>query len=216
MKGTKAELQRISSEVKGIMEGINATMAVIEFTTDGTIITANPNFLKSMKYTLEEIKGSHHSKIVPQHIRASKNYKTFWKRLAYGKSFTGIVERISSDGSPVWLNTMYNPIRDEDGKVIKVVKFAYDITIECNLETLVNQRTKKVMEQYNLLEKYAHMNSHDVRGPLARVLGLVDIIMKEYKDSDSMNLFEKLSESANELDDVIKRMNRLIENEVKY
>jgi len=216
MKGTKAELQRISSEMKGIIEGINATMAVIEFTTDGTIITANPNFLKSMKYTLEELKGCHHSKIVPHHIKTSKKYKAFWKNLAKGKSFTGIVERVSSEGSPVWLNTMYNPIWDGEGRVIKVVKFAYDITIECNLEVLVNQRTLKVTEQYNLLKKYAHMNSHDVRGPLARVLGLVDIIMREYKDSDPHNLFEKLHESAHELDDIVKRMNRLIENEVKY
>lgn len=123
-------LSKASAEMMSILNGINATMATIEFTPDGHVITANSIFLRSMKYTLDDIHGVHHRKFVPADILQSNEYKTFWSRLASGESIKGIFKRVSQTGNTVWLNAIYNPILDANGKVIKVIKFATDITAE--------------------------------------------------------------------------------------
>ncbi len=124
-----AEKER-QAESQGILEGINATMATIEFKPDGTIISANSNFLKTVKYSMPEINGKHHRIFVPQDVLESEEYKTFWARLAGGESLTGVFKRVASTGETVWLNAIYNPIRNSNGQVVKVVKFATDITVE--------------------------------------------------------------------------------------
>ena len=124
-----AEKER-QAESQGILEGINATMATIEFKPDGTIISANSNFLKTVKYSMPEINGKHHRIFVPQDVLESEEYKTFWARLAGGESLTGVFKRVASTGETVWLNAIYNPIRNSNGEVVKVVKFATDITVE--------------------------------------------------------------------------------------
>ncbi|MBT1706350.1 PAS domain-containing protein [Chryseosolibacter indicus] len=133
MERKNAEISRASAEMSSILNGINTTMATIEFTTEGTVLTANTNFLTSMKYRLEDIKGKHHRKFVPQDILESKEYKTFWTTLASGKSITGVFKRIDSAGKTVWLNAIYNPILNAGGEVVKVIKFATDITAEQEL-----------------------------------------------------------------------------------
>ncbi|HOX82537.1 MAG TPA: PAS domain S-box protein [Chryseolinea sp.] len=124
------ELNKTMAEMQGVLSGINATMATIDFTPDGTILSANANFLKVMGYKLDEIKGSHHRKFVPKEILDTDEYKTFWTRLASGKSASGMFKRVSSKGDTIWLNAIYNPILDTNGEVIKVVKFATDISAE--------------------------------------------------------------------------------------
>jgi PAS domain S-box-containing protein len=123
-------LSKASAEMMSILNGINATMATIEFTPDGHVITANSNFLKAMKYRLHDIKDIHHRKFVPNDVLESNEYQTFWNRLGQGESIKGIFKRISGENKIVWLNAIYNPILDDNGKVIKVIKFATDITAE--------------------------------------------------------------------------------------
>ena len=122
------ELSKTSAEMAGTINGINATMATIEFEPDGTIVKANDNFLHTMKYSLDKIKGKHHRMFAPKEVLESDDYKTFWSRLASGQSITDVFKRISSTGDTVWLNAIYNPIKNANGEVIKVVKFATDIT----------------------------------------------------------------------------------------
>ncbi|MBX2963136.1 MAG: PAS domain-containing protein [Cyclobacteriaceae bacterium] len=130
MKRQSEDLNRATAEMKGILDGINATMATIEFMPDGTIVTANENFLKTMKCSPEQIRNNHHRMFVPDEVLQSDEYKTFWKRLAAGESITGTFKRKTLQGGTVWLNAIYNPIRNAYGKVEKVVKFATDITAE--------------------------------------------------------------------------------------
>ena len=117
-----------AAETQGILDGINATMATIEFTPSGNVVTANDNFLTTMKTTLPEIHGKHHSGFVPTEIKNSTEYKTFWSDLAQGIEKKGIFKRINALGETVWLNAIYNPIKNAAGEVIKVIKFATDIT----------------------------------------------------------------------------------------
>ncbi len=124
------ELSKQTAEMAGLLEGINSTMATIEFTPNGSIITANQNFLQTMKYALSDIKGKHHSMFVPEEIQQSKEYKTFWSKLASGEANIGVFKRVDAYGNIVWLNAIYNPIKNEHGEVVKVVKFATDITAQ--------------------------------------------------------------------------------------
>lgn len=124
------ELSKQTAEMAGLLEGINSTMATIEFTPNGTIITANENFLQTMQYSLSEIKGKHHSMFVPEEIQQSKEYKTFWSKLASGEPNMNVFKRVDAQGNIVWLNAIYNPIKNENGEVVKVVKFATDITAQ--------------------------------------------------------------------------------------
>jgi PAS domain S-box-containing protein len=117
-----------NAESQGVLEGINATMATIEFTPDGHVKDANANFLKTMKTTLADIHGKHHSGFVPDEIKNTIEYKTFWSDLAAGHEKQGEFKRLNALGEVVWLNAIYNPIKDASGNVIKVVKFATDIT----------------------------------------------------------------------------------------
>ncbi|MFK7887776.1 MAG: PAS domain S-box protein, partial [Gammaproteobacteria bacterium] len=110
------------------MAAIHRTQAVIEFETDGTIITANQNFLDTVGYSLEDIVGKHHRMFCTAEHGKSDDYKAFWKKLKAGEFVADEFERVASDGSQLWLNASYNPIADSDGKPFKVVKFATDIT----------------------------------------------------------------------------------------
>lgn len=117
-----------AAESQGILDGINATMATIEFTPEGNVINANENFLTTMKTTLSEIHGKHHSGFVPAEIKNSIEYKSFWSDLSKGIEKKGMFKRVNAMGEVVWLNAIYNPIKSASGDVVKVIKFATDIT----------------------------------------------------------------------------------------
>jgi methyl-accepting chemotaxis protein len=112
----------------GMLDAINKVQAVIEFTLDGTILDANENFLKTLGYTLDEIKGQHHSMFVEPAYRQSAEYRMFWEKLGRGEYDTGEYKRVGKGGKEVWIQASYNPILDAKGKPVKVVKFATDVT----------------------------------------------------------------------------------------
>lgn len=105
---------------------LNNSLAVIEFEPDGTILNANPNFLATAGYTLEQIRGRHHSMFCTEAFY--RENPDFWRQLAAGRFMSGRFERRNSAGQRVWLEATYNPIVDSDGKVYKVIKFASNIT----------------------------------------------------------------------------------------
>ena len=107
---------------------INRSQAVIEFKMDGTIITANQNFLDAMGYRLDEIQGKHHQMFAPPELRGSEEYKAFWASLNRGEFQAAEYKRVGKGGREVWIQASYNPIMDDAGKPVKVIKFATDIT----------------------------------------------------------------------------------------
>ncbi len=107
---------------------INRSQAVIEFKMDGTIITANQNFLDAMGYRLDEIQGKHHQLFAPPELRGSEEYKAFWASLNRGEFQAAEYKRVGKGGREVWIQASYNPIMDDAGKPVKVIKFATDIT----------------------------------------------------------------------------------------
>ena len=119
-----------SLEDAGKLAAIGRAQAVIEFAMDGTVLTANDNFLAAMGYSLGEIKGKHHSMFVEPSVRDSSDYREFWSRLNRGEYFPGEFKRIGKGGKEIWILASYNPILDARGKPFKVVKYATDVTAQ--------------------------------------------------------------------------------------
>ncbi|EGO9829213.1 energy taxis response protein CetZ [Campylobacter jejuni] len=122
------QLEKKCNGLGDILRSIGNTMAVIEFTTDGVILEANQNFLTTMKYSLSEIKGKHHSMFCLPEVVNSSAYSDFWKDLRDGKARSGLFRRIAKGGIDVYLEANYLPISDNNGYVYKIIKFANDIT----------------------------------------------------------------------------------------
>jgi len=118
----------LSMDSAGKIAAISRAQAVIEFTPDGSILTANDNFLATVGYSLDEIQGQHHRLFVKPEYANSNEYRDFWKSLAAGEFKGGEFERVGKDGGSIWIQATYNPIFNEDGSVRKVVKFATNIT----------------------------------------------------------------------------------------
>jgi methyl-accepting chemotaxis protein len=123
---TEAKIAALDSN--GQLGAISRSQAVIEFSMDGKILTANENFCKTVGYTLGEIKGQHHSMFVDNAYRQTNDYRAFWERLNRGEADAGKYLRIGKGGAGIWIQATYNPILDHNGKPFKVVKFASDIT----------------------------------------------------------------------------------------
>ena len=125
---TAARLQAADSA--GQLEAIGKAQAVIEFSMDGKILHANDNFLNALGYTLNEVKGQHHSMFVDADARNSVDYRMFWEKLGRGQYDAGQYKRIAKTGGEVWIQASYNPILDLNGKPFKVVKYATDVTAQ--------------------------------------------------------------------------------------
>lgn len=125
---TEHKNQLLSAEYSAI----NQAMAVIHFDIDGTIESANERFLELMGYTQSQLIGQSHRKLCEKDYQQSPDYQKFWQRLQRGESFSGRVLRVNAKGEPVWLEAVYTPVKDTQGKAIGVVKLASDITARIN------------------------------------------------------------------------------------
>ncbi|WP_018680642.1 methyl-accepting chemotaxis protein [Actinokineospora enzanensis] len=113
---------------EGMVEAIGRAQSVIEFDLDGTIISANDNFLRLVGYVRDEVEGQHHRMFVDPATTTNAAYEAFWRRLRRGEYEAGEYKRIGKDGAEVWIQATYNPILDLDGRPYKVVKYAMDVT----------------------------------------------------------------------------------------
>lgn len=130
----KLELESKNLDYMRQIEAISASQAVIEFKMDGTIVDANANFLNTVGYRIEEIRGQHHSMFAPPAFAASPEYKAFWAKLNRGESDEGRYFRLGKGGKEVWIQARYSALLDEAGKPYKVVKYATNITEQVHLE----------------------------------------------------------------------------------
>jgi methyl-accepting chemotaxis protein len=134
------------AELKGKEEAVNKIQAVVEFELDGTIITANDKFLQAIGYRLEEIQGQPHSMFVAPAYHSSPEYGQFWRELSEGKSQAGDFMHLAKGGKEVWFSASYGVICDLNGKPVKVVEYASDIT-DRKLSEVKLAKTMETMEQ---------------------------------------------------------------------
>ncbi|WP_027580253.1 PAS domain-containing methyl-accepting chemotaxis protein [Bradyrhizobium sp. Ai1a-2] len=135
-----------NADFAGQIAAIDKSQAVIEFAMDGTIRTANANFLKTLGYALHDVKGRHHSMFVDPAERDLPAYREFWAALNRGEYQAGEFRRVGAGGREVWIQASYNPIMDLNGKPFKVVKYASDVTAQV-IARLKSERVRGMMEQ---------------------------------------------------------------------
>jgi len=139
------------AEFEGKVRAMDLAQAVIEFNLDGTVIAANDNFLKTLGYSLDDIRGKHHRLFCEPEYAASQTYHDFWAKLNRGEFDAGRYKRIGRGGREIWIQATYNPILDANGRPYKVVKFATDITQQVELEASVKRRAEDDQRKVALL-----------------------------------------------------------------
>ncbi len=149
--------KNLHSEIKGKLDAIGRSQAVIEFDLAGNIINANSNFLRTLGYTADEVLGKHHSMFCERELVQSTAYREFWASLGEGKYQSGRFPRRAKQGDQVWILATYNPIFGVDGKPYRVVKFAMDITAQVGREELVSDKVQSISQV--LSELSASINS---------------------------------------------------------
>ncbi len=205
----KKQLEERQDDLAAQMEAIGRTNLIIQFKPDGTVITANDNFLKAMGYSLNEIQGRHHRILCDDELTQSSEYREFWAKLQRGEYVADDFKRIARGGREVWIRAAYNPICNRNGEVIKVVKFATDITsaVIAQNETLRNQAEQRaaaedlrnrVTELTTIVEAIANgdltqnleQNGSD---DLSRLVASVRLMSKDLRE-----LIGQVIESANQ------------------
>lgn len=140
-----------NADFEGQIDAIGKSQAVIEFELDGTIITANENFLGAMGYRLDEVQGQKHAMFAPDGFAASVEYSAFWDALRNGEYQAGEFQRLGKGGREIWIQASYNPIFDPAGRPFKVVKYAVDITEQVRARRNAEQIGKQVDEKLEMI-----------------------------------------------------------------
>lgn len=131
LKKTKEEKMLFppkNDDLQATIDALNASQAVIEFKPTGEIVHANENFLNAVGYSLSEIVGNHHRIFCDSKYVNTNEYNRFWQNLSNGIFQAGEFKRFAKGGKTLWLQASYNPIKNKKGEVVKVIKFASDIT----------------------------------------------------------------------------------------
>ncbi|MNK93595.1 Biofilm dispersion protein BdlA [compost metagenome] len=198
-----------TAEFEGKIQAISKAQAVIEFNMDGTITTANENFLKTVGYGSTEIVGKHHRMFCEPEYARGGDYEMFWKKLNRGEFDAGRYLRFGANGKRIWIQATYNPIMDMNGVPYKVVKFAIDITQQVELEQAVQRKSeedqRKVDELLTVVNKAANgdltteitLNGTDAIGQLAQGISkmMIDLRSVISRVVGSANSFGEASKS---------------------
>ena len=154
------------------LAAIDRSQGMIEFALDGTILHANENFLATLGYSLNEIKGRQHSMFVDAETRSSPEYRLFWEKLGRGEYDAGQYRRIGKGGKEVWIQASYNPILDMNGKAFRVVKYATDITEQVRAARLLELAVQQTQEVVSAAEN----NDLSQRIPLDGKVGNIAVL----------------------------------------
>ncbi|WP_312023043.1 methyl-accepting chemotaxis protein [Stenotrophomonas sp. 278] len=169
-----------AADFAGQLAAINKSQAVIEFSLDGRILGANENFLATTGYTLDEVRGRHHSMFVDASCRESAEYRAFWEKLGRGEYDAEQYRRLGKGGREVWIQASYNPIMDMNGRAFKVVKYATDVTAQVRdahaLQSAVAQ-TREVVAAAQAGDLTHQIALDDKTGPIAELCGGINALM---------------------------------------
>ncbi|MGK3112735.1 methyl-accepting chemotaxis protein [Candidatus Pantoea formicae] len=181
---------------EAVITALDRSMAVIEFTPDGHILTANANFLTHMGYELKTIVGQHHRLFCFDNFY--RENPDFWRKIGKGQHFVGRFERKTADGERIWLEASYNPVLDADGKVYKVIKIASDITARVEAAKRVADIALTTSGQTSQITD----NANEVLEETIRNSGLVGVQVNAASE-----IGVQLNESAKSINEVVETIN---------
>ena len=161
-------------EQESMIDAIGRSMAVIAFNLKGEVLEANANFLQTMGYRLEDIRGKHHRQFCTREEADSPAYRDFWERLNRGEFFSGRFQRVNRNGDIVWLSATYNPVFDASGRLYKVVKFARDITPQVQQQQAESDAAKLAYEISQRTDDSARHGAEVISETVTMVRGIAD------------------------------------------
>ncbi|QCF25432.1 methyl-accepting chemotaxis protein [Hydrocarboniclastica marina] len=161
-----------AKEADAFIDALIRSTAVIQFNLDGTVITANAQFLQTMGYKLDQIVGKHHRMFCTADEASSQQYEAFWQRLNSGEYVADRFRRLDSSGREVWLEATYNPVHDAEGKLFKVVKFASVVTDQVDRETQVRDAAGIAFEVSRKTDSSAEQGATVVQQTVTTMQGI--------------------------------------------
>lgn len=190
-------------DLEAAFSALNRSMAIIEFTADGHILNANENFLGAVGYSLDEVVGKHHR--IFCFDRFYEENPNFWSQISSGHFFTGQYERKHASGHAIWLEASYNPVLDDTGKVVKVIKFASDITSKIEL----NDKVMRAAEMsFSTAEETAQIAKNGAE-LLTTSVQMSNIILQHVSDT-SANI-EQLNAESKNIENIVSTINDIAE-----
>ena len=179
-----------------IIAALNQNFAVIEFETDGTIINANENFLQGLGYTSDQIVGKHHKMFCFDDFYQEN--PNFWRQLGNGQASSGRFLRKTQQGTNLWIQASYSPIRNAKGEVYKIVKFASDITLDV-------EREQAISDAANVAYSTAVETSQVAQEGNQVLKSTVSISQKMVANlTGSISKVEELASLSNDVSEIVK------------
>ncbi|MHC9244060.1 methyl-accepting chemotaxis protein [Aeromonas jandaei] len=196
---TEHHLQLLSQQA--VVKALDRSLAVIEFTPTGEVLTANANFLNTMGYTLAQVQGKHHRIFCDDHFYQENPH--FWEELGRGQFKSGLFCRFNSHGSKVWLEATYNPILDDNRRVVKVIKFASDITERINKSDAVCEAAMLAHDAARETLSCAERGA----GLLASVVDTSSLIASQL--THSIGLINQLNEQSRSIEAIVSTISSI-------
>ncbi len=243
--GTSVEWKDASRRIAGAsyraqIDAVSRSQAVISFEPDGTIVSANENFLAATGYALDEIVGKHHRIFVDPTYAASAEYAEFWAKLGAGEFDAGEYKRFTKTGDALWINATYNPMVDDQGAVFGVVKFAVDITDEIARRERSREARKTITEDMPEVSSAVSIanqqatnaaaaatktteNVQSIAGGVEELVASVNEINRQVAEASNISrqaeteakntteIVSSLSEAAGEIENVVKLISDIAE-----
>ena len=195
-----------NADLAGQIEAIGKAQAVIEFNMDGTIVTANANFLGALGYSLAEIKGKHHSMFVDSSERDGVAYREFWAALNRGEYQAAEYKRIGKGGKEVYIQASYNPILDLNGKPFKVVKYATDVTKQV-LVRMGNERVRGMMESVAAGSEELNASVREISEAMTKSRETAMSAVEQVSTADAQA--QRLTEAAQAMSGIVEMINSI-------
>lgn len=199
MNGKPFKVVKFAQNITGNrrkLDSISRSQAVIEFNVDGTVKSANENFLNLFGYHIDDVRNRHHRMFCDEKLTANPEYREFWDRLARGELFTGRAMRFGKGGKRIWLQSSYNPVFDDDGRVVGVTKLASDITKQVELEESVqrlaveiNQKSQDIASKSSTVARGAQSlgaTTEEMTASIEELTASIQAITQNVKNSSLM------------------------------
>ncbi|RBP83980.1 methyl-accepting chemotaxis protein [Marinomonas rhizomae] len=197
------EMQESLANKNAVLTALDRSLAVIEFDPEGNILHANSNFLRAMKYDLQDIIGKHHKIFCDD--KFYRENPNFWSDLAHGKHSSGRFQRFDGEGKTLWLEATYNPIFDEKGRVYKVIKFASDISERVNnamnaieLAAATSEQTSQVSSNAVDILNASIQTSNEIAEKVKSAADIGDLLKTQSKSiSDIVITIRSIADQTN-------------------
>ncbi|UAW96915.1 PAS domain-containing methyl-accepting chemotaxis protein [Halopseudomonas nanhaiensis] len=188
---------------QAIIDALHRSLAVIEFTPAGEIVDANQNFLDTVGYSIEQIRGNHHRMFCPDSF--TRSHPDFWKELADGQFKSGRFERRNSRGETIWLEATYNPIIDERGVTTRVVKFATEITERVEQALAVRQAAEVASSTSEETAQIALQGMTSLQANVETSARIADQV------TEATTLIEQLNSQSKSIEDIVATISAIAE-----